>query len=103
MNPLYLILVELEVISPLLDLLGKVILKLGHLLGVVHLKMEVDPKIPIVRMNTENIVISIERAISVFYSYFYVENVYSLVLKYSYGLQLRPIAARGLKKENITS
>merc|ERR1719420_841692 len=37
-----LILEELEVISPLLDLLGKGVLEGGDVLGVVHLKMKVD-------------------------------------------------------------
>ena len=39
-----LILEELEVISPLLDLLGKGVLKGGDVLRVVHLKMKVDAK-----------------------------------------------------------
>ena len=41
---LYLILEELEVISPLLDLLGKGVLQGGDVLRVVHLKMKVDAK-----------------------------------------------------------
>ena len=39
-----LILEELEVISPLLDLLSKGVLQSGDVLRVVHLKMEVDAK-----------------------------------------------------------
>ena len=39
-----LILEELEVISPLLDLLGKSVLQSCDLLGVVHLEVEVDAK-----------------------------------------------------------
>ena len=39
-----LILEELEVISPLLDLLGKGVLKGGDVLRVVHLKMKVDAR-----------------------------------------------------------
>ena len=39
-----LVLEELELISPLLDLLGKGVLEGGDVLGVVHLKMKVDAK-----------------------------------------------------------
>ena len=39
-----LILEELEVITPLLDLLGKGVLQGGDVLRVVHLKMKVDAR-----------------------------------------------------------
>ena len=38
-----LILVELEVLAPALDNLGQLVLHLGHVVGVLHLQVVVDP------------------------------------------------------------